>query len=691
MKKRWIAFLLAGALSLQCFGCTGKADIQPIQEQTEVTTEDNKEQKDYKVDITEEAADALIRYQDDYYEYVNRELLDMIHLGQSDAQWTWFGELTAVTSQEMRTIIQNIVNSKEYFPKGSPEQKIRDLYQCISDMDNRNTTGLEPLRPYMDAIEAADSIDEYVDAITVLSADLGFSSLVGGYLISTDRVDSSKYSVYLSYADTLIGKEYLESNQMQDYVTMYFDYVQQVLEEYGMEESQALDTSSQIEVLVRDICEASLDSVQYYDPSMIYNPYTREELAQLYTNVDIPKMLKTLGVDSQDQYIVMDVGQAKKVNSLLVEENLDILKKFSIFVAIKDVSSYSTQQYAKLEEDIKNKLYGVTESRSDEFTWMSLTQNMLQWDFGKIYVDRYFSEESKNAVEAIIYDIVEAYKSIINRQEWMSEKTKEKACRKLDMLEIKIGYPDEWPETMDRQQVTPVAEGGSLLANLLDFSKITIEDNLNKLGEEVDMTAWGMAPQTVNAYYDPSKNEIVFPAAILQSPFFSKDNFQAQNLGGIGYVIAHEISHAFDWNGALYDEYGNYNLWWEQEEIEEYQKLTQSIVEYYNQYEMVGIPVNGELTLSENIADLGAMTCITSIIGDDTDALSEAFSQFAYMWASEATIGYQMSLLSTDVHAPNKIRVNAVLSASDAFYQTYDIAETDEMYVKPENRVGIWK
>ena len=273
----------------------------------------------------------------------------------------------------------------------------------------------------------------------------------------------------------------------------------------------------------------------------------------------------------------------------------------------------------------------------------------------------------------------------------MSEPTKKKAVRKLETMQVKIGYPDEWPKEKDMMQVTPISEGGSLLSNLLVSMNVSIEYSLGLLGSEVDRSLWDITPQTINAYYDPANNEIVFPAAILQAPFYDYDNSDSANMGGIGYVIAHEVSHAFDSSGALYDEYGNYNVWWTDEEMEEYQKLSQSIVKYYNNYEMMGTKVNGELTLMENIADLGAMECITSIIGDDKEALDEAFSQMAYNWASEDTASFMMSLLNTDTHSPNKVRVNAVLSSCDAFYDVYGVKESDGMYVAPEDRVGIWK
>lgn len=687
MRRKIVCALLTAAMVLQTVGCTSiNTAAGAVLDKVSGQKQNEEEQS------TADAVDKTqVRYQDDYYDYVNSNLLDKIDLADTDAQWTWFGELSAVANEEMEDIIKEVASSNESYEKGSSEQKIRDMYDCVSDMDNRNEVGLGPLQPHLDLIRNAATIDEYVDALAQLSGEFGFSSVVGGYYIDQDLADSSKYAVYLMYADTLIGKEYLESESSQDYVNMYFDYVSNIFQEFGMTKDEAEQTSDDIEALLRDICASTLSSEQYYDPSITYNVFTKDQLQQLYTNIDVDKMLKTLKIDSVDTYIVSDVEQARKINSLLTEDNLELLKNFSSFVMLNDVAEYSTQNYAALKNQIDNQLHGVTGTKSDEDIWMDLTQDMLPWDFGKIYVEEHFSEQSKQDVEAMISRIIDEYETIINRQEWMSDATKQKAIRKLETMAVKIGYPDEWPESMEMMQVTPVSEGGSLLSNMLVNMQVTIEDSLQKLDGEVDRSLWGMTPQTINAYYDPSNNEIVFPAAILQPPFYNPEADDAVNIGAIGFVIAHEISHAFDANGSKYDEYGNYNEWWTEEETQKYNELSQSIVEYYNNYEVMGVHVNGSLTLSENIADLGAMTCVTSIIGDNKKSLDQAFGQLAYIWASVETAGYQLYLLNNDTHSPNKLRVNAVLSSCDAFYDVYDIAETDGMYVAPQNRVGIWK
>jgi len=701
MKKKILALVLAASMVFGTTGCQNIAGLfayensSPVEDATDSIANEFHDGDTAKGDNDVAAAAGSIsedvRYQDDYYDYVNQNLLSKIQLQATDAHWDWFSELSAEVSSEMEDIIRELAEDEKTYEKGTSEQKIKDLYECVSNTENRDATGLGPLEPHMNRIRSAQSIDEYVDALAHLSGEFGFSSIVGGYYISQDKADSSEYAVYMMYADTLIGKEYIEGESTKEYVDMYLDYINDMFVEFGMSAGEAAASTDSIETLLRDICASSLTTEQRYDPALTYNVYTAGELQKLYTNVDVDSMLKTLGISGQDKYIVIDVEQAKKINSLLVEENLQALKDYSSFVMLNDVAEYVSSGYVKLHDDMQNALYGITQSWDDEKIWMDLTQDLLPWDFGTIYVEQHFSEEDKEAVEDMIGLILKEYEKIINKQEWMSEATKAKAIKKLETMQVKIGYPDKWPAAKDMMQVTPISEGGSLLSNWLVSMQVAIDAQLQKLGTKVDRSEWDVTPQTINAMYDPSNNEIIFPAAILQMPFYSGRNSRGANLGGIGFVIAHEVSHAFDSSGALYDEYGNYNVWWTDEELAEYDKLSRSIVDYYNNYEMMGIKVNGELTLMENIADLGAITCITSIIGDDDEMLDEAFGQMAYNWASADTESFMTYLLNTDTHSPNKIRVNAVLSSCDAFYDVYDIQETDGMYVAPENRVGIWK
>lgn len=344
MRKRILALLMALVLTMQLAGCNtenadtvGKETKNSIKDMFNSAKEEQKstEETDTVQDTDESAfeeqdtddEDTEVRYQDDYYEFVNENLLSKIELAATDAHWDWFGELNAVVSAEMEDIIDDLANDNKTYPKGSSEQKIKDMYECVTDMDNRNETGLGPLKPHMDSIRNASNIDEYVDALAHLSGEFGFSSIVGGYNIMQDKADSSEYAVYMLYADTLIGKEYVEGENTQEYMDLYLDYINNMLMEFGMTADEAAQSTDSIERLLRDICESTLTTEQLYDPSLTYNVYTVEDLQTLYSNIDVPGMLKTLRIDGQDKYIVMDVEQAKKINSLLVEENLQALKR----------------------------------------------------------------------------------------------------------------------------------------------------------------------------------------------------------------------------------------------------------------------------------------------------------------------------------------------------------------------------
>jgi putative endopeptidase len=424
--------------------------------------------------------------------------------------------------------------------------------------------------------------------------------------------------------------------------------------------------------------------------SLIYKRCSKDELKELFTNIDVDKMLKTFKLDGLDNYIVYDSGQCEMVNSLLVEENLPALKDYFTFCVLNSTAAYRGTKAADLYYGLQSFMDG-SERQSDEKISKQATEDWLEWEFGQLYVKENFSEEDRESVTKIVEQIIDEYAKIIDRQDWMSSTTKENAKKKLETMKLKIGYPDEWPATMELDQIVPLSEGGSLLSNMLIRTELESNYNKSLIGTEANRNKWDMTPQTVNAYYYPANNEIVFPAAILQAPFYSSDNTYAQNLGGIGFVIGHELSHAFDSIGSYFDENGNYNDWWTEADRENYDKLKQEISDYYSKYQILGLNVNGVLTVGEDIADLGSVTCVASILAGDDEALKEAFTQTAFVLAFKATDSYKLNLLNIDTHAPSSVRANAALSSCDAFYKVFNINEGDGMYVAPKDRVGIWK
>lgn len=284
--------------------------------------------------------------------------------------------------------------------------------------------------------------------------------------------------------------------------------------------------------------------------------------------------------------------------------------------------------------------------------------------------------------------LIQTFRNRLQNITWLSDATKQKAATKLDTMKVKIGYPDTWPAYLDE---IPIDPSKSIIENVTHIEEALNADVQKRLDSGVDKTRWVASPQTVNAFYNPQANDITFPAAILQAPFYDKDADYAQNLGGIGTVIGHEITHAFDTNGAGYDENGNYNNWWTQEDLAQFTARAQKVKDYYSSIEVTnGVFQNGDMTVTENIADMGAMACVLDIVGDDKEAQRKVFESNANIWASNQTDQYRDYLLMADMHSQNKVRVNAVLPLFEQFYDIFEVTKTDAMYVAPEDRVKIW-
>ena len=647
---------------------------------------------------TEQSAVTLLpkeqpRLEDDFYAYVNFDTIQQAVIPAGEKRWTVFNELNTEIVDHLSAIIEESVKNKDSYKAGTPQQRIAALYQSAVDMEGRNNAGITPMQPFLDSIQNSATVEEYLTAIGELEMKYDYSSLIDFY-IDINKVDSGAYSLYLSGMDLGLGKEYLVNESLSDYWTLYKAYIKQLFLLYGDSEGEAARKSEEIFRFQQDIAYSTLNIEELSSPDIIYNPKNLQEFQELIPNVNAEAMLRAFGyspADSVEEWIIMDVRQVQKINTYLTREHLALLKDFSTFVLLKDLAPYLSEDFYRADLDFTNAFYGIQEQKSDERIASELVQNILGIDFGKLYVENYFSGESKAEIEVLVQEIIEVYRGRIDKQDWMSEATKEKAKRKLDTMNVKIGYPDEWPVHMESAVLKAPSEGGALLSNILEVNRINKQFEDSRLLRPVDRNEWFLNPQTVNAYYNASMNEIVFPAAILQAPFYDPGADRAANLGGIGMVIGHEITHAFDAAGSLYDEKGNYHVWWTEEEYRKFNELKQEIVDYYDGFELTeGLYVNGTLTLSENIADLGGLSCMCELCGHDQEALKIMFENYANCWALKQTRDTMINYLNNDVHAPGKIRVNAVVSSMDDFFDAFKVREGDGMYVAPENRVGIW-
>ncbi len=685
--KSKIKFCL-GTIAVLTFlvsGCGKKIETQL--EQTEAQP----------ANVTGEAERALkdttdgVRLEDDYYESVNQNLLDKVEIPKDSSSWSYFYQLDQNAYEVLNEVLEEAVKNRKELKDGALEQKIADLYLTAMDKKGRESAGFGQLQPYLNEIRNATDISDYLKSVGHAYRDLGVGSIITVQWME-DMSDSRRYALYVDGADLGPGKETLEDQTQEKLMDQYREYIGRILEYTGQSHEEAQTAAEEILAFQKDLAESALSLSQQNDPDIIYNPYSIAGVKLLFSDGTVDSFLTSAGLADVDSLVVTQKEQLKKIGQYLTEEHLSLLKNYSVYCLINDFAPYLTPEIRNHHLDWNNVQSGIKERKTDEKIAGEMTQNMLGFEFGKLYVDKSFTQKDKEAIEEMARKILGSYKEQIMALDWMGEETKVAAGKKLDNMTLKIGYPDKWPDDYGKASVTPAEKGGTFIDNILSLVKAKADVDREKVRQPVDKTEWGMTPQTVNAYYNPTGNEIVFPAAILQAPFYDPSAEYASNLGGIGSVIAHEVSHAFDSSGSLYDETGNYHVWWTNDDRAKFKQLADGVVAYYDGQEgFKGRMVNGTQTLNENIADLGSMACITSILGDDADGLRLAFEQYATIWAAKYTPETMIKRLNTDVHSPARVRVNAVLGATDAFYKAYpEIKAGDAMYVAPQRRVKIW-
>ncbi len=671
--KQLMAAFLAGILGCTSFAASCSLPVLALEEE--------------ETDAEAASSDELLR--ENYYEYVNQDLLDSIEIDPTESEWNQFVVLTDAVSDELSDTLQEVVENHDQYEKGTIEQKIGDYYLSYLDWETRNSAGLGVLQQYVDAFLQADTVQDYVEVAGSVIKDLGQSSIITCQ-VGVDSYDSTKYVIDVNSMDVGLDKEIYENEAYDDLMPDFEAYIAAALREAGYGE-EAESYASEILSFCREMSSYDLDAVDYYDNDITYNPYTTEELDELYSNIDINAFLASAGYDGWDTYIVNNVDLTKAVNDVLTEDNLDFLKAYSIYNLMIAFSGYLSSELDQAATNFGKAFSGIQEEESDEKQAAENTQSMFPWEFSQLYVEDNFTEEEKNDVMEMINTILDHYRERIYELDWMEEETKEAAVKKLDTMAIHVGYPDEWPDYNENVEILGPEDGGVLIDNAIQLVQASVQYNREQVSGEVDRNQWSMMPTVVNANYTPNFNGIYFPAAILQAPFYDPDATDAQNYGGIGMVIAHEITHAFDSNGSNYDENGNYNPWWTGEDAERFAELTQKVVDYYDTFTVDGLQVNGTLTLTENIADLGAMNTVTSFFEDDPEQLDELFRSYATIWVSKETEEALRNDITTDVHSPASVRINATIMTLDCFYETYpEIQEGDAMYLAPEDRVRIW-
>ncbi|MBE8712234.1 M13 family metallopeptidase [Sphingobacterium hungaricum] len=637
--------------------------------------------------------DKSVRPQDDFYNYVNGNWMKTAEIPSDRSRWGSFDELTENTDNATLKILKESLS--QTFPKGSDGQKIADLYKSYVDFDTRNARGIEPIKTQLKDIDAVKSLKDLY-AYFLKYGTSGGNPFFGGY-VSAHMKNSAINAVYLGGGGLGLGRSYYQVDDEKNQKTLA-DYNNFINNLYSKVDAKTKDFKGPKVVAFEKLIASNLKTIEESrDAQKRYNPVAVSDLKTIVKNMDVAAYLKTLGFKA-DTVIIGELKYYQNLDQILNQENLPVIKDYLKFSLMNGATSYLTKELDDLSFDFYGRtLRGQKEQRALDKRGLQFVNGNVGELLGKLYVKENFPPEAKAACEELVQYLLKSFDQHINDLAWMSAETKVKALEKLSKFNVKIGYPDKWKD------YSKMEVGSSLYENVKSIRKWAFEENLAKQGKPVDKSEWGMSPQTVNAYYSPLYNEIVFPAAILQPPFYDYKADAAVNFGGIGAVIGHELSHGFDDSGSQYDGNGNLNNWWTEDDKAKFKLAGDALVAQFEAYEPVpGVFVNGRFTLGENIGDLGgssvAFDALQMYLKDKGNpGLIDGYTQdqrfflsWATIWRSKVTDEAVVNQVKTDPHSPGQYRAVGPIINLDAFHNAFETKEGDKMFVPKDKRIIIW-
>ena len=635
-----------------------------------------------------------VRLNDDFYDAVNSDWIKNAKIEDGKSTASTFDDVENKVTEQIKDIINNLLINKDAYKENSDEKKIINIYNNTLNIEARNREGIKPVKENLDEIKSIGTIDD----ITKLWKDKRILNSTIKFSVEKDIKDVKTNILYISPIALSLGDsdEYTnptENSKKERKLTE--DYYNKILmlSGYTQQESQKkVDDMFKFEEMVAPYIKGKKEkstTKNLIDEQ--YNVYTVAELNNLAPNLNLPEIMNYMGIDKANKIILEDPEWLKAFNKLYNKENLPLIKNYIEIVKLLYASNYLSEDFENANKEYASNMLGITGNVSKEEEAVDNVNSMMGMAIGRLYSEKYVPEKTKKDVESITKDIIAVYKKRIDNLDWMSSQTKKNAIDKLDKLKIKIAYPDSWND-YSKLDIKSYEEGGSLFQNAMTLRIFERDKMFNKINKLVDKDEDQFKPQTVNAFYSATENSIIIPGGIIQGHFYDVNAPKEVNLGGIGVIIGHEISHAFDNTGAQYDSDGNLNNWWTEEDYKEFMQKTQKVANFYSQIEaMPGEKLDGNLTVGENIADIGGVSCLLDILGEMNNANYKAFFEsYAVTWRQITTKEYATYALIIDVHSPNKVRVNAVLPQFQKFYDTYGITEKDGMYVKPGDRIGIW-
>lgn len=636
---------------------------------------------------------------DNFYMYACGGWMKNNPLGPEYSRFGTFDQLREKAREQLKELILTLSDNPESKIKGTNAQKVSDLYSLGMDSERLNREGASPVLPMVDKINAMTD-DDFIETLAWLHNGLGGAFFGTG--VGADAKDADMNIMHIGEAGLGLGDRdyYLERNETNDKImSAYERYIKRMMELVGYDTQSCQRVWENVIMIETEIAKNKKTREERRDPKLRYNMLTMEDIKKTYPNIDWEMYFKHLGLDNVDKANITSVKYLDFINEYLPSLTLQQIKDMMVVDVVTSSSNLMSDDFQEANFEMYDKTMSGTEEMEPRWKRvMTIPNSMFGEAVGELYVKKYFPEENKEYMQQLVENLRNSLGKHIRNLSWMSDTTKSKALEKLSTFTVKIGYPDKWKDYSGIQ----IDPDRSYLENVSEAAKWYAQDNYQKLGKPVDREEWHMTPQTVNAYYNPTTNEICFPAGILQAPYFDLTADDAQNYGAIGVVIGHEMTHGFDDSGRQFDGNGNLSDWWQKEDVEKFTILADKLVAQFDALEVApGVHANGRFTLGENIADQGGLRiALTAYIDymkgkniqeiDGFSALQRFYLAYANVWANNIREEEILSRTKTDPHSLGEYRVNATLKNIDEFVKAFDIKEGDAMFLPESERVVIW-
>ncbi|MBS1646153.1 MAG: M13 family metallopeptidase [Bacteroidetes bacterium] len=641
--------------------------------------------------------DKTVNPADDFYHYANGTWLKNTQIPSNESRWGSFNELADRNYEHLKKILEECASDKAAQP-GSNRQKIGSFYHAGMDTVKLEKEGFTPIAPLMVAI---NKIAAKVDLMK-FEAELNKQGLHGifGFIVEADQKSSNDNAVYFSQARLgLPDKMYYTDAKFEKIREAYKKHVENMFSLLGDKAEIAKKNAETVFAVEAQMAEASMGRIELRDPDKQYNKFTKEEFFKKESNIEFNAFLAAAGVTSPFTHVIVTQPlYFDKLNQLMSTVPMADWKTFFRWLSIHQTAPFLSDRFAKENFSFYGTiLQGAKEQQPRWKRVMRVVDGSIGEALGQIFAEKYFTAEAKQKVNTMVDNLTQAFRERIKTRTWMSDATKTKALEKLNTIMRKLGYPDKW-----KDYSTLSIKNDSYLANVLRSGTFSFNEMIHKIGKPVDKTEWGMTPPTVNAYYNPSYNEIVFPAGIMQPPFFDAHADDAANYGVMGAVIGHELTHGFDDQGAKYDAEGNLKDWWTPEDMKNFEARTALVRNQFNAYVAIDtLHVNGQLTLGENIADLGGLTMSyyayklslkgkKSPVIDGFTGEQRFFIAWAQGWKSLTRPEALKQLIATNPHSPGEFRAWAPLTNLTEFYEAFGVKSNNKMFTPADKRAEVW-